>query len=304
MIGLARSIVAASMARRSRARQRIAGGQLAPEASGPQGDAGHSQDLVGIADTGFQAPAAQIEPENGIGSHPHAGPLAIEAQPGFLLAAQERDGAAHDCLQPAQQTGPVGRVAEGGGGQCHHHVDAGFVGGRPEATNHPGGNRRSVGRHTTGAGHLGAEMEEGATPEDGNQHAVPSSVHHHEMERAASEIEDGNTYGRHRRDAIPLTGFARGVCPADASGGVHRSRRWRASPNLGCLESRSSGWRRHRGVAQLGSAPALGAGGRGFKSRRPDQVGLAPFRACLTSLPFRLASMAARSSTTWCARRL
>src|SRR3954470_23961093 len=26
-----------------------------------------------------------------------------------------------------------------------------------------------------------------------------------------------------------------------------------------------------RGVAQLGSAPALGAGGRGFKSRHPDR---------------------------------
>ena len=26
----------------------------------------------------------------------------------------------------------------------------------------------------------------------------------------------------------------------------------------------------HRGVAQSGSAPALGAGGREFKSRRPD----------------------------------
>jgi hypothetical protein len=33
-----------------------------------------------------------------------------------------------------------------------------------------------------------------------------------------------------------------------------------------------------RGVAQLGSAPALGAGGRGFKSRLPDQSdqGFAP----------------------------
>lgn len=29
-------------------------------------------------------------------------------------------------------------------------------------------------------------------------------------------------------------------------------------------------WR--RGVAQLGSAPALGAGDRGFKSRRPDSA--------------------------------
>jgi hypothetical protein len=28
----------------------------------------------------------------------------------------------------------------------------------------------------------------------------------------------------------------------------------------------------HRGVAQPGSAPALGAGGRGFKSRRPDHL--------------------------------
>ncbi len=27
----------------------------------------------------------------------------------------------------------------------------------------------------------------------------------------------------------------------------------------------------HRGVAQPGSAPALGAGSRGFKSLRPDQ---------------------------------
>ena len=31
-----------------------------------------------------------------------------------------------------------------------------------------------------------------------------------------------------------------------------------------------AGPHKHRGVAQAGSAPALGAGGRGFKSHRPD----------------------------------
>lgn len=40
-----------------------------------------------------------------------------------------------------------------------------------------------------------------------------------------------------------------------------------------------------RDVAQFGSAPALGAGGRGFKSRRPDRV---MFRTCTVS--FRAAS--------------
>ena len=38
----------------------------------------------------------------------------------------------------------------------------------------------------------------------------------------------------------------------------------------------------HRGVAQLGSAPALGAGGPGFESRRPDfylELGTKAFEA-------------------------
>ena len=38
-----------------------------------------------------------------------------------------------------------------------------------------------------------------------------------------------------------------------------------------CQESSFHGIKGHRGVAQPGSAPALGAGGRWFKSSRPDQ---------------------------------
>ena len=48
-----------------------------------------------------------------------------------------------------------------------------------------------------------------------------------------------------------------------------RRGRVRGAPRLG----------RPRGVAQLGSAPALGAGGRGFKSRHPD------FEACWAHIP-------------------
>ena len=38
-----------------------------------------------------------------------------------------------------------------------------------------------------------------------------------------------------------------------------------------CLETMIRGHQKNRGVAQSGSAPALGAGGRRFKSSRPDQ---------------------------------
>ena len=51
---------------------------------------------------------------------------------------------------------------------------------------------------------------------------------------------------------------------------------WRAKPirERSSVESRSSVcyFLRARGVAQLGSAPALGAGGRPFKSARPDRA--------------------------------
>ena len=51
---------------------------------------------------------------------------------------------------------------------------------------------------------------------------------------------------------------------------------WRTKPicERSSVESRSSVcyFLRARGVAQLGSAPALGAGGRPFKSARPDRA--------------------------------
>src|SRR5262249_29623707 len=54
---------------------------------------------------------------------------------------------------------------------------------------------------------------------------------------------------------------------ADAHRRMVASRSRRPAPTL--LDSRRS---RCRGVAQPGSAPALGAGGRGFESLRPDQT--------------------------------
>ena len=45
-------------------------------------------DRVDGPDAGLQAPAAEVEPEHRCVPHPHAGPLAEEAQPGLLLAAE------------------------------------------------------------------------------------------------------------------------------------------------------------------------------------------------------------------------
>jgi len=61
-----------------------------------------------------------------------------------------------------------------------------------------------------------------------------------------------------------------GLSVPGASFGVRRERRPRWDPDgrVGCALHHSV----HRGVAQLGSALALGARGRGFESRHPDQV--------------------------------
>src|SRR5450759_4676902 len=57
-----------------------------------------------------------------------------------------------------------------------------------------------------------------------------------------------------------------------------------------------------RGVAQPGSAPALGAGSPRFESGRPDLAFSVsgPFRPGATGLPGRLAPLAARRSTGPC----
>ena len=59
------------------------------------------------------------------------------------------------------------------------------------------------------------------------------------------------------------------------------------------------GYRRDRGVAQLGSAPALGAGGRWFKSSRPDQerTGVQAERQCSGDIPCLGAPV--RATTLW-----
>ena len=63
-----------------------------------------------------------------------------------------------------------------------------------------------------------------------------------------------------------------GSCAARAVARIN----WRTKPicERSSVESRSSVcyFLRARGVAQLGSAPALGAGGRPFKSARPDRA--------------------------------
>ena len=51
----------------------------------------------------------------------------------------------------------------------------------------------------------------------------------------------------------------------------------RQAPDLFCETDLESEEHFCRGVAQPGSAPALGAGGRRFKSYRPDQSSLSPF---------------------------
>jgi hypothetical protein len=61
-----------------------------------------------------------------------------------------------------------------------------------------------------------------------------------------------------------------GLSVPGASFGVRRERRPRWDPDgrVGCALHHSV----HRGVAQLGSALALGARGRGFESRHPDPL--------------------------------
>ena len=48
---------------------------------------------------------------------------------------------------------------------------------------------------------------------------------------------------------------------------------WGLMPNV-------AAWATYRGVAQFGSAPALGAGGRGFNSHRPDNASVATAERC------------------------
>ena len=182
--------------------EQLAGSQLATEAGRPEGHTGHGDDLVDGADARLEAPSAQIEAEHRVATHPDAGPLAEEAEPGLLLAAQQGDLVAQHLLEPADQPGPVVGVAEGGCGQRHHHVHAGVVarGGEPSH----GADRRGgpVGRHAPGSGHLGPEVQERPAAQHRHQHPLPRRVDHHQVEGAAAQVEDGHAHGRHRRDAI------------------------------------------------------------------------------------------------------
>ena len=97
----------------------------------------------------------------------------------------------------SNKVAPLDSVSQRGSGQRHHHIDPGFIGGLSETTHHPGGEGGPIRRHAAGTGHLGAEVEERTSPEHRDQHAVTAGVHHHEVERAAPEIEHGNTDRRH-----------------------------------------------------------------------------------------------------------
>jgi hypothetical protein len=57
-----------------------------------------------------------------------------------------------------------------------------------------------------------------------------------------------------------------------AAQNAYREKKWSESKNQEWECFRIKGVPFCRGVAQPGSAPALGAGGRVFESRRPDQT--------------------------------
>ena len=107
-------------------------------------------------------------------------------------------------LEPAEQPGAVVGVPQRGGGQGHHHVDSGLLGGGLQPAHRADRRGRPVGGHAAGAGHLGPEMEERPAAQHRRQDAVPGGVHHHQMERAAAQVEDGYAHGRHRRDATGI----------------------------------------------------------------------------------------------------
>ena len=184
----------------------LAAVELAAEAGGAERHAGHGQYLVGVADAGLQAAAPEVEAEDRLGAHPHPGALAQEAEPGLFLAGEQGDGAPEDPLEPGQQGRSVGGVPEGGGGHGHHQVRPRVVGGGPEAVDGPHRRGRPVGGDPTGPGHLGAEVEERPPAQHRLEHAVPGGVHHHQVEGAAPQVEDGNADGRHRRDATGCAG--------------------------------------------------------------------------------------------------
>ena len=181
--------------------QQLAGAQLTPEPGRAEGHADHLGHLVDGADARLQAPTTEIEAEDRLLTHPDAGPLPEEAQPGLLLAGEQGDRTSQDLLEAAEELGPVGRVAEGGRGQRHHDVDARVVRRSPEPTHRAHRRGGPVGGHAPGPGHLGPEVEERPAAQHRGQHSVPGRVDHHQVERAAAQVEDGDAHGRHRRDA-------------------------------------------------------------------------------------------------------
>ncbi len=185
--------------------QALGGVQLPPQSGRAQGDAGDRMQMVGIANARLEAPAAEIEPEDRLVSHPHAGPLTEKTEACLLLARQQVDRAADHPFEPAEQLLAVGGVAQGGGGEGHHHVDLRFVGGGPESAHGPDRRGCPVSRDPSGPGDFGSQVEKRPSTEHRRQHAVAAGIHHHQMERATPEIEHGHSHSRHRRDATAGT---------------------------------------------------------------------------------------------------
>ena len=129
----------------------------------PTGGAGGQHHLVAAAHGHLEAPPAEVEPENGPRAHPNPGPLTDEAQSGFLLSLEHPHRRPHHPFEPGHHVGAVTGVADGGGGQCHHHIGLYFIESPSETT---GGRHRrgqAVGRDRAPGSNGEAEVQEGAT---------------------------------------------------------------------------------------------------------------------------------------------
>ena len=80
-------------------------------------------------------------------------------------------------------------------------------------------------------------------------------------------LEDGSgTVGNHLSSGLPHLVCSLGLCLyCENKTGQNRG-------DLGLEEQTCNTTKKTRNVAQLGSAPALGAGGRGFESRHSDDT--------------------------------
>ena len=215
--------------------------------------------MAGIANARLEAPAPEIEPEDRLASHPHAGPLTQKTEACLLLARQQVDRAADHPFEPAEQLLAVGGVAQGGGGQGHHHVDLRLVGGGPQPAHGPDRRGCPVSRDTAGPGDFGSQVEKRPPTEHRCQHAVPAGIHHHQMERATPEIEHGHSHSRHRRDATRRP--PRPIGETDGRAHV-RSRRCRDHPQVVAgrmVRSGRSYWNRHTGSSAAWQRACFGS---------------------------------------------